>query len=206
MGDPLRVCVPSTHTFMGRCDIPLQGLRAPYARDVKWCSEATFFCGYQVDLFHMVAGLLGLESVRDYELICVGELGKPGMVESLAGNASEPIGVCDMAIGAVRMTSHKRGLGIQFSESTMDSSLVVVVNRPAKDQGTWACLKPLSMGVWFALSATIAVTPVIIFVFETMFSSHSAYAYTLSRGVSVALKKAMWHAMSHALSVDVMRR
>lgn len=110
---------------------------------------------------------------RDYERVCLGELGFSYLIESLAG-LNSTYGVCDIGVSSVTVSSEREDMGIKFSRATHRSSLAIMVHAPLKERGNWTFFDPLHWKAWIALLATVAMTPMVVFFIEAVFNKWCA--------------------------------
>ena len=209
---PIQVCVASIQDFAARCNggpTSLSEPQMPLGPVPKggWCNDGTDFCGYSVDVWEAVAKRLNLQPGEDYRFKCLGEMGYDEGLEALTATSESNGSIhCDILASSVTVTSERVNSGIVFSTPTLQSQLAVAVFATSKGSQTWAFMHPLSGDVWMALAGTVLVTPILVFFLESLLSGHSIYQLD-RRGQTIlhGLLQSFWHAMSHALSIDVFR-
>jgi Bacterial extracellular solute-binding proteins, family 3 len=160
----LRICTASISDFGGRCNREslavneLGGRCSPEAvgQTAALKDELSFqlhppseglarnFCGYEVDLFWMVADALGLQADTHYVHVCTGENGFQLTLDDLAGVNKQFN--CDMAVSTIT-ASADRQKQFSFSAPTHRGFVATLVNAPLRPIGMWAFLKPLEPGV-----------------------------------------------------------
>eukprot|EP00892_Ulva_mutabilis_P009348 jgi/Ulvmu1/6786/UM030_0124.1 len=208
---PLRICTASVDNFGVRCHGAPAELEDPDAVEpgghddvAKRCPGGRRFCGHDIDAWSEVASRLGLVENRDFEHVCLGELGFEYMMSSLAGQ-NATYGICDIGVSAITVSSDREELGITFSRAIHRSFLAVMVHAPMRLRGKWTFFDPLHQHVWLALVATVFGTPLIVFFFESVFNKRTFYAEDGRLHVLRGLRECMWHSVCHALSIDVFR-
>ena len=208
LATPLRVCTASIQDFGARCD----GAPSPEFTDPSltpkagWCPGYEInVCGYDIDMFYEAALRVGLRST-DYVHVCMGELGFTELIDNLAGrsNETEP---CDIGVSAITITTEREGMGLRFSRPVLNTKLAAMTYTPPRRYGNWAFLRPLSVNVWLALLATVALTPLMIFAVDVMFSNANNYVVVRYGRIQVArsLGDIAWACMSHVLLLDYMQ-
>ena len=111
--------------------------------------------------------------------------------------------MCDVA-ATITVTETRIDNGIMFSAPVLQTKLAFMVNSPSATPGLWGFLTPLATSVWIAVVMTTTATPTLVYFFESLFSGHSAYANSHT-GLLGGLQEALWHGLSHTLSIDVFR-
>eukprot|EP00892_Ulva_mutabilis_P001091 jgi/Ulvmu1/10983/UM007_0162.1 len=217
---PLRVCSASVEDFGSRCNgSPIDSWESLDGPAEGWCAHGVDFCGYDIDVWKRVAGLLGLKENEHYVRVCMGEFGFGPMIDDLArlpfhametkyANQTHPGKdyLCDIGASSITATSERARKGIMFSRATHRSHLAVMVLAPLQPRGRWAFFQPLASPVWLSLGATILIVPFFVFFFEAVFSAKCIYRDRFGElNVLWGIKEAMWHSVSHTLSIDVFR-
>eukprot|EP00892_Ulva_mutabilis_P009353 jgi/Ulvmu1/6790/UM030_0128.1 len=215
MTGPLKICSASTQNHGLKCTAPVPVASGNtsaippgdalepdlYAAP---CTDQQDFCGYDIDVWREVAEALNLTEGTDYKHVCLGKgaNGFPYVIDSLAGD-DDTYGACDIGVSGITATAERKDRGITFCRPIYRAFLSVLVHAHLERRGTWAFFTPLHAHVWFALVATVFLTPLLVFFLEAVFNKCTIYAKDGKIDIPRGLRECLWHSLSHTLSIDV---
>jgi hypothetical protein len=109
---------------------------------------------------------------------------------------------CDMAVGAVTISSQRIEKGIQFPMPLYSTSLGILVQTQASESNGWAWTQPFSVDLWIAIIATFIGWPILVFIIEAFTLKYKISWNEATMGISESYWRTTW-ALMHGETKEV---
>lgn len=109
---------------------------------------------------------------------------------------------CDMAVGAITISSRRTEMGLQFPMPMYSTSLGVLVQTQTTASTGWSWTEPFSSDLWIAIIVTFIGWPILVFCIEAFTLKYSITWHEAALGMSEAYWRTTW-ALMHGETKEV---